>query len=157
MSFLKQLLQEKWEDVDYDDGDQSWRGPDYTVQYREAEERSAGFHTDIEQDTLANKNFREVLFTTEKTQLVLMTLQPDEEIGEEVHDGDQFFRFEEGEGKILIGEQEYGVTDGSAAVVPQGVNHNVINTGDQPLKLYAIYSPPQHEDGTVDKTKPKEE
>lgn len=121
----------------------------------EATKKDHYFSKSIEDETVNNKNYRKVLFTTEKTQLVLMTLQPEEEIGEEVHQGDQFFRFEEGTGKMIIGDMEHDVTDGSAAVVPQGMKHNVINTGDQPLKLYAIYTPPEHEDGTVEETKPE--
>ena len=121
----------------------------------EATKKDHYFTKSIEDETVDNKNYRKVVFTTEKTQLVLMTLQPNEEIGEEVHQGDQFFRFEEGSGKIIIGDMEHDVKDGSAAVIPQGMKHNVINTGDTPLKLYAIYTPPQHKDQQVDKTKPE--
>lgn len=120
----------------------------------EAVEGAGGFHTDIEKDTLANDFFRKVLYTTEKTQLVLMTLKPGEEIGAETHDGDQFFRFESGSGTFKMGDQTFQVTDGSSVVVPEGTLHNVINTGDRPLKLYALYAPPQHEPGTLDMEKP---
>lgn len=111
----------------------------------------SGFHTNIEEKTLENDNFREVLFTTDKSQLVLMTLQPGEEIGAEVHDDhDQFIRVEEGEGRGMIGEDEYDLVDGSAIVVPAGEEHNVINTSsEKKLKLYTIYTPPEHPEGTV--------
>jgi len=114
-----------------------------------------GYFGPIEELTLANTNFRQVLYTGPKAQLVLMTLQPGEEIGAEVHeDHDQFFRFEHGEGKVVVGDDEWEVTDGDAVIVPAGANHNVINTSkDQPLKLYTIYSPPEHADGTIHKTK----
>jgi len=124
----------------------------------ENEEDGGGFQINIEQDTIENDNFRKVLFTTEMTQLVLMSLEPGEDIGEETHEGDQFFRFEEGEGKMIIDGKETTVTDGDAVVVPEGALHNVINTSDtEDLKLYALYSPPQHEDGTVNETKPEKE
>jgi len=114
-----------------------------------------GFDGDIEKLTIENNNFRKVLYTTHNTQLVLMTLKVGEDIGEEVHkDGSQFFRFEEGQGVVKIGEKEVNVKDGSAVIVPQGMLHNVSNTGSSPLKLYALYSPPQHDDGVVDKNKP---
>ena len=124
----------------------------------ENEEEAAGFQTDIETETVENDNYRKVLFTTDKTQLVLMSLNPGEEIGEEVHDGDQFFRFEAGDGKMVIDGKEYDVTDGDAVVVPEGASHNVINASlTEDLKLYAVYAPPQHEDGKVDEIKPDEE
>jgi len=118
-------------------------------------EKADGFSVNIETDTIKNNNFRKVLFTTPRTQLVLMSLKPGEEIGEETHKGDQFFRFEKGTGKMVINGKESNLKDGSSVVVPEGALHNVINTGDEPLKLYAVYSPPQHKDGTVDKTKPE--
>jgi len=118
------------------------------------EETGVGFQTDIEKDTIENDNYREVLFTTERTQLVLMSLNPGEEIGEETHEGDQFFRFEAGEGTMVIDGKETSITDGSAVVVPEGALHNVINTSEnEDLKLYALYSPPQHKDGQVDQIK----
>jgi mannose-6-phosphate isomerase-like protein (cupin superfamily) len=87
-------------------------------------------------------------------QLVLMTLQPGEEIGSEVHkDRDQFFRFEEGTGKVDIDDNSYDVADGSGIIVPQGSRHNVRNTGTEPLKLYTLYAPPEHKDGVVQATK----
>jgi mannose-6-phosphate isomerase-like protein (cupin superfamily) len=113
-----------------------------------------GFHTHIEEDTKQNTNFRKVLYTGAHSQLVLMTLAVGEDIGLEVHaDNDQFFRFEEGVGKVVINETTYEVVDGDAIVVPAGAEHNVINTGDTPLKLYTIYSPAHHKDGIVRATK----
>lgn len=114
-----------------------------------------GFMTDIETETVKNTEFRRVLYTSKFSQLVLMSLKPGEEIGEEVHDDvDQFFRFEEGEGKVVIDNTEYKVKDGSAVVVPNGANHNVINTSKTAaLKLYTIYSPPEHRDKVVHKTR----
>lgn len=113
-----------------------------------------GYHTNIEELTLANTYFRQVLFTAQHSQLVLMALQPGEEIGAEVHeDRDQFFRFEVGTGQVIIDGTTYEVSDGFAVVVPAGANHNIINTGTEVLKLYTIYSPAEHKDGTVHKTK----
>ncbi len=116
-----------------------------------------GFVTNIEKDTLENSNFRRVLYTAKHSQLVLMSLAIGEEIGEEVHQLDQFFRFEKGQGKVIIDGVEHEVTDGSAVVVPHGARHNVINTGDTELKLYTIYSPPNHQDGTIHHTKTEAE
>ncbi len=108
----------------------------------------------IEQATLDNSNFRQVVFTTPLSQLVLMSLLPGEEIGEETHELDQFFRFERGEGKVVLDGVESIVQDGSAVVVPAGVLHNVINTSTtEALKLYTIYTPPEHQDGTIHRTK----
>ena len=114
-----------------------------------------GFHTNIEKDTIHNKNFRKVLYTSKHSQLVLMSLRPNEEIGMEVHpDNDQFFRFEKGMGKVIIDGHEYDVKDGSAIVVPAGAQHNVINiSSEEYLKLYTIYSPAHHKDGIVRATK----
>lgn len=113
------------------------------------------YHDNIEELTLANTNFRRVLWTGQHTQLVLMCLQPGEEIGMEVHDHvDQFFRFERGEGKVVANDQTWEVRDGSAVVIPAGTNHNIINTSaSEPLLLYTLYSPPNHPDGTVHQTK----
>ncbi|MDD5710939.1 MAG: cupin domain-containing protein [Candidatus Colwellbacteria bacterium] len=109
----------------------------------------------IEKIALENNNFRQVLFTGEHCQLVVMSLRPGEEIGTEVHPNvDQFFRFEAGEGKVVINGEESPVTDGSAVVITAGSEHNIINTSpDKDLKLYTIYSPPNHPDGTIHKTK----
>lgn len=114
-----------------------------------------GYCNNIEELTLANSFFRQVVFTGEHAQLVLMSLGPGEEIGMEVHATvDQFFRFEKGEGKVIQNGEEQLVKDGFAVIVPAGTNHNIINTSQtDPLKLYTIYSPPNHPDGTIHKTK----
>jgi mannose-6-phosphate isomerase-like protein (cupin superfamily) len=114
-----------------------------------------GFKSNIEKDTLSNSDFRRVLYTGKNSQLVLMNLRLGEEIGEEVHETiDQFFRFEKGEGIVSIDGIKRNVTDGDAVVIPAGARHNVINTSKTTeLKLYTIYSPPEHQDGTVRKTK----
>jgi len=114
-----------------------------------------GYKDNIEKLTLKNNNFRQVLYSGKHSQLVLMSLAPNEEIGMEVHpDNDQFFRFEKGEGKVIIDGNEYVVGDGDAVVVPSGAQHNVINTsGSEALKLYTIYSPAHHKDGIVRVTK----
>jgi mannose-6-phosphate isomerase-like protein (cupin superfamily) len=114
-----------------------------------------GFVTNIEQETLENENFRKVLYTSKHSQLVLMVLKPNEDIGMEIHpDNDQFFRFEKGQGKCIIDGNEYEVKDGTAVVVPAGAEHNIINTSDsEELKLYTIYSPAHHKDGIVRATK----
>ena len=117
-----------------------------------------GYNDNIERQTLANEDFRRVLYTGEHLQLVLMTLQPGEEIGEEVHpDRDQFFRIEEGEGAVDIDGRENRVEDDFAVIVPAGARHNVVNTGDAPLRLYTLYAPPEHRDGVVHKTKEQAE
>ena len=114
-----------------------------------------GFVNNIEALTLANDSFREVVYTAAHSQLVLMALKPKEEIGMEVHpDNDQFFRFEKGMGKVIIDGNEYDVEDGFAVVVPAGSQHNIINVSDdEDLKLYTIYSPAHHKDGTIHATK----
>jgi mannose-6-phosphate isomerase-like protein (cupin superfamily) len=114
----------------------------------------------IEKQTLENTYFRQVLFTAKHSQLVVMCLEPGEDIGDEVHPNlDQFFRIEQGEAKFVLNEtQERPVRDGDAVVVPAGTYHNVINTSKTvPLKLYTIYSPPNHPDGTVHKTRAEAE
>ena len=118
-----------------------------------------GFCSNIEKDTLENENFRKVLYTGKHSQLVLMSLAPNEEIGMEVHeDNDQFFRFEKGMGKCIIDGNEYEVKDGSAVIVPSGAQHNVINTSaTERLNMYTIYSPAHHQDGVVRKTKAEAE
>ena len=113
-----------------------------------------GYVDDIEKVTLANTDFRRVLYTGANLQLVLMTLQPGEEIGEETHDDrDQFFRIEEGKGAISIDGRRHEVEDDFAVIVPAGARHNVINSGSAPLKLYTIYGPPEHRDATVHRTR----
>jgi mannose-6-phosphate isomerase-like protein (cupin superfamily) len=116
-----------------------------------------GFIQNIEESTLSNSDYRRVLYTGKNSQLVLMTLKHGEEIGEEVHkDNDQFFRFEGGEGKVMIDDVEHDVTDGFAVIIPAGAKHNVINTGAEDLKLYTIYSPAHHKDGTIHHNKTDE-
>ncbi len=113
-----------------------------------------GFCDNIERRTVDNDDFRRVLYTGHHLQLVLMTLQPGEEIGAEVHDDrDQFFRIEEGEGAVDIDGVANAVSDDFAVIVPAGARHNVRNTGDKPLRLYTIYAPPEHLDGVVQATK----
>ena len=113
-----------------------------------------GFVDDIEKLTEENEDFRRVLYTGHHLQLVLMSLRPGEEIGEEVHeDRDQFFRIEEGEGEVVIDGVRHEVEDDDAIIVPAGARHNVICTGDSPLRLYTLYGPPEHRDGVVHPTK----
>jgi mannose-6-phosphate isomerase-like protein (cupin superfamily) len=113
-----------------------------------------GYVANIEALSIENTNFRKVLYTTHNSQLVLMSLLPGEEIGMEVHnDNDQFFRVDEGEGKVIINGIEYAIADGSAIVIPKGTMHNVMNTGTESMKLYTLYMPPHHKDGTVHETK----
>jgi len=114
-----------------------------------------GYFGHIEDLTLQNNNFRQVIFTGKQSQLVLMTLQPNEEIGMETHgDNDQFFRFEHGNGKVIIGDEAFTVTDGDCVVIPSGTAHNIINTSaTDTLKMYTIYSPAHHPEGTVHATK----
>jgi mannose-6-phosphate isomerase-like protein (cupin superfamily) len=115
----------------------------------------AGYSINIEQATLENENFRKVLFTGKHTQLVLMTLKPGEDIGQEVHDSvDQFFRIEAGTGEAIIDGEKTALSDGVVVVIPAGSEHNLINTSSsEPLRLYTLYSPPNHPDGTIHKTK----
>jgi mannose-6-phosphate isomerase-like protein (cupin superfamily) len=115
----------------------------------------AGYHIDIDKKTEENEYFREVLFTGPHSQLVVMSLKPGEEIGLETHgDIDQFIRIEEGKGIAILDGQEYKLEDGIAIVIPAGTEHNVINTSTkEALKLYTVYTPPEHPDGTLHKTK----
>lgn len=114
-----------------------------------------GYLQNIEELTLKNQNFRQVLFTGQHAQLVVMAIQPGEDIGREVHAiTDQFLRVEAGEGKLIINGEEHAVKDGDAFIVPAGSEHNVINISEtEPLKLYTIYSPPHHKDGVIHQTK----
>ena len=113
-----------------------------------------GYVDNIEEATKSNGDFRRVLYTGKNLQLVLMTLQPGDEIGEEVHeDRDQFFRIEGGRGTVYIDGAPNQVEDDFAVIVPAGARHNVVNTGDEPLKLYTLYGPPEHRDGIVHRTK----
>ncbi|PIZ76681.1 cupin domain-containing protein [Candidatus Peregrinibacteria bacterium CG_4_10_14_0_2_um_filter_38_24] len=118
-----------------------------------------GYKGAIEQLTVENDNFRKVLYTGKHSQLVAMSLKPNEDIGMEVHEeNDQFFRFEKGIGKVIIDGNEYEVADGDAVIVPSGAQHNVINTsGSDALKLYTLYSPAHHRDGIVHATKEEAE
>ncbi len=118
-----------------------------------------GFAANIEKETLKNKNFRKVMYTSKHSQLVVMSLKPKEEIGMEVHsENDQFFRCEKGQGKCVIDGNEYKLSDDVAIVVPAGARHNVINTSKtEELKLYTIYSPPHHKEGIVRRTKKEAE
>jgi len=113
-----------------------------------------GFITNMEQSALENEDFRRVLYTDTRTQLVVMSLKPSEDIGEEVHQLDQFIRVEKGSGKSVLDGVEHALEDGSAVVIPQGTMHNIINTSPtEPMKLYTLYAPPNHKDGTIHKTK----
>lgn len=113
-----------------------------------------GFVGDIEAMTESNANFRRVVYTGKQMQLVLMTIPPRQDIGEEVHaDRDQFFRVEDGKGEIWIDGRMTQIKDDFAMVVPAGARHNIKNTGEKPLKLYTLYAPPEHEDGTVHVTR----
>ncbi len=112
-----------------------------------------GYIGNIEKETKENDNFRRVLYTAKNSQLVVMSIQPGDEIGEEIHDLDQFIRIEDGKGKAVLNDVEEEVEDDYAVIIPAGVKHNVVNTGDKPLKLYSIYSPPEHRDGVIHKTR----
>lgn len=118
----------------------------------------SGYVTNIERDTVENEDYRRVLFTGPNTQLVLMTLRPGEEIGLEKHGGhDQFIRVEAGTGYVELDGKRHELADGSAVVIPSGAEHNVVNTSrSDALRLYTLYSPPEHPDGTVQHTKADE-
>lgn len=115
----------------------------------------AGYSIEIEQKTIENTNFREVLYTAPNLQVVVMSLKPGEEIGMETHEkGDQFFRVEAGQGQAILDGEITELSDGMIVVIPEGTEHNIVNTSaDTDLKVYTIYSPPEHPDGTVHKTK----
>lgn len=115
----------------------------------------SGYSIDIEAKSIENTYFREVLFTAPHLQLVVMSLKPGEEIGMETHEhGDQFFRVESGEGEAILDGETHKLTDGSIVIIPEKVEHNIINiSADKDLKVYTIYTPPEHKDGTVHKTK----
>jgi mannose-6-phosphate isomerase-like protein (cupin superfamily) len=117
-----------------------------------------GFVANIEELTEDNSDFRRVLYTGKRLQLVIMSLKPGEEIGEEVHgDRDQFFRIEKGKGDVWIDGKQAKVKSDDAILVPAGARHNIINTGEKPLRLYTLYAPPEHRDGTVQPTKAEAE
>lgn len=115
-----------------------------------------GYIANIEKETLGNDDYRRVLYTAKNSQLVLMSIMPGDEIGEEVHGLDQFIRFEQGEGTVILDDVSHDVRDDYAVVIPAGTKHNVINTGTEIMKLYSVYSPPEHKDGTVHATKADE-
>lgn len=116
-----------------------------------------GYVINIEKETLDNMDYRRVLYTTKNTQLVLMNIKPGDEIGNEVHELDQFIRIEQGDAKaVLNNEDEHELHDDFAIIIPAGTWHNILNTGNKDLKLYSLYSPPEHKDGTVHKTKADE-
>ncbi|HWB34178.1 MAG TPA: cupin domain-containing protein [Candidatus Paceibacterota bacterium] len=113
-----------------------------------------GYVTDIETASLENEYFRKVLYTDSHLQLVVMSLKPMEDIGEEVHQLDQFIRVEKGAGTAVLNGEEHAIKDGSVIIVPQGTRHNIINaSATEPMKLYTLYAPPDHKDGTIHKTK----
>ena len=112
-----------------------------------------GFVQNIETLTLKNNNFRTVLYTAKNCQLVVMAISVGEEIGGEVHKLDQFLRIEQGEGQAILDGKVHKIVEGTVILVPQGTEHNIINTGKVPLKLYTLYSPPNHKDGKVHRTK----
>ncbi len=112
-----------------------------------------GYITNIEQVTLENTDYRRVLYTGKSSQLVLMCIMPGDEVGEEVHELDQFVRFEKGKGEVIFDGVIHTVSAEMAVIIPQRMKHNIINTGDEPLKLYSVYSPPEHKDKTVHTTK----
>lgn len=117
-----------------------------------------GYIANIEERALTNEYFREVLYTDERLQLVVMSLAPNEDIGEEVHQLDQFIRVEKGEGKAVLDGVEHALADGSAVIVPKGTRHNIINgSNSEAMKLYTLYAPPNHKDGTIHTTKAEAE
>lgn len=112
-----------------------------------------GYVINIEQETLNNTDYRRVLYTTPKSQLVVMSIEPGDEIGLETHDLDQFIRIEQGSADVIMNDQTFKVEDNFAIVIPAGTKHNVVSTGSEPLKLYSVYTPPEHKHGTVHATK----
>ena len=116
-----------------------------------------GYVQNIESVSVKNENFRQVLYTAKNCQLVVMALNPKEEIGMEVHELDQFFRVEEGIGEAILDGIHKIISAGFAVLVPAGTNHNIVNTGTVPMKLYTLYSPPNHRDGVIHKTRAEAE
>lgn len=112
-----------------------------------------GFVQNIEKIAITNQDFRQVLYTAKNCQLVVMSLKAKEEIGMEVHKLDQFFRVEEGHGEAILNGVHTSISAGFAVLIPAGTNHNIINTGEGPLKLYTLYAPPNHRDGVVHRTR----
>lgn len=115
-----------------------------------------GYILNIEKETLKNEDYRRVLYTTKKSQLVLMNIAAGDEIGEETHDLDQFIRIEAGDAEVIMDDIVHEVSADHAFIVPAGMKHNVINTGEVDLKLYTLYAPPEHKDGLIEKTKADE-
>lgn len=115
-----------------------------------------GYITNIEKATLENTDYRRVLYTTHRSQLVLMSIEPGDEIGEERHGLDQFIRIEQGSGEVVLDGERTKVKDDDAIVIPAGTLHNVMNTGSEPMKLYSVYSPPEHKHGTIHPNKSDE-
>lgn len=115
-----------------------------------------GYIVHLEEATLKNTDYRRVLYTAEGTQLVLMSIPSGVEIGEETHHLDQFIRIDQGEATVILNGEKYTLADGDAVVIPRGMAHNIINTGKEDLKLYSLYSPPEHKDGTIHRTKADE-
>jgi mannose-6-phosphate isomerase-like protein (cupin superfamily) len=115
-----------------------------------------GYIVHLEEETLNNGDYRRVLYTAEGTQLVLMSLLPGVEIGEETHHLDQFIRIDQGEATVVLDGEKHTLTDGDAVIIPRGVKHNVVNSGTESVKLYSLYSPPEHRDGTIHRTKADE-
>lgn len=116
-----------------------------------------GYVVNIEEATKENENFRKVLYTGPNSQLVVMTVSAGEDIGEEVHELDQFIRLEEGKGQAILNDEVHEIEDDWAVVIPAGVKHNIVNTGGEAMKLYTIYSPAEHRDGVVHTTKEEAE
>ncbi|HTR19176.1 MAG TPA: cupin domain-containing protein [Candidatus Paceibacterota bacterium] len=117
-----------------------------------------GYVANIEELSLSNDYFRKVLYTDPRIQLVIMSLLPNEDIGEEVHELDQFIRVEKGEGKAVLDGEEHAIGDGSVVIIPKGTRHNIVNSsGTEPMKLYTLYAPPNHAEGTTHKTKAEAE
>lgn len=115
-----------------------------------------GFVVRLEEETLKNTDYRRVLYTAEGMQLVLMSLEPGVEIGEEIHHLDQFIRIDKGEAAFILNDVAHVLKDGEAVIIPRGVKHNVINTGKEPTKLYTLYAPPEHKDGIIQRAKTDE-
>jgi mannose-6-phosphate isomerase-like protein (cupin superfamily) len=130
-----------------------WHSLKPDVALNQGEVAMKGYVQDIESIAVKNEDFRQVLYTARNCQLVVMALKPKEEIGAEVHKLDQFFRVEEGSGEAVLDGVRTAISAGFAVVVPAGTNHNIINTGSVPLKLYTLYAPPNHRDGVVHHTR----
>lgn len=127
---------------------------DFQISSKEKGKDMQGFVINIEKAAIENNYFRKVLYTAKNIQLVLMSLKPNENIGEEIHQLDQFIRIESGEGKAILNGVTNNISDGFSIVIPAGTKHNIINTSSsKPLKIYTLYSPPNHPDGTIHKTK----